>query len=163
LEWVQRRATKMIQRLEHLSYEERLRELVLFSLEQRRLREDLIAALQYFKGPYRRDGENLFSRGCWNKTRSNGFKLKEGGFRLDIRKTFFTMRVEKHWNCFPSEVVEAPSLETFKARLDRAPSHLVSLKISLLTGGGLDYMTSRSPFQPKPFYDSVILIVSSLE
>jgi len=56
---------------------------------------------------------------------SNGFKLREGRFRLNIRKVFFTMRVLKHWNSLPREVVEAPSLETFKARLGRALSNLV--------------------------------------
>ncbi|KFM01641.1 hypothetical protein AS27_01219, partial [Aptenodytes forsteri] len=55
----------------------------------------------------------------------NGFKLKEGRFRLDIRKTFFTVRVVKHWQRLPREVVDAPSLETFKVRLDGALSNLV--------------------------------------
>ncbi|KFR05653.1 hypothetical protein Y956_02773, partial [Nipponia nippon] len=55
----------------------------------------------------------------------NGFKLKEGRFRLDIRKKFFTMRVVNHWNRLPREMVDAPSLETFKARLDGALSNLI--------------------------------------
>ncbi|KFR11775.1 hypothetical protein N306_06629, partial [Opisthocomus hoazin] len=55
----------------------------------------------------------------------NGFKLREGRFRLDIRKKVFTMRVVKHWHRLPREVAEAPSLETFKARLDGALSSLV--------------------------------------
>ncbi|KFZ54630.1 hypothetical protein N321_02693, partial [Antrostomus carolinensis] len=55
----------------------------------------------------------------------NGFKLKESRFRLDIRKKFFTVRVVRHWNRLPKEVVDAPSLEVFKARLDEAWSNLV--------------------------------------
>ncbi|KFV93005.1 hypothetical protein N327_06581, partial [Fulmarus glacialis] len=55
----------------------------------------------------------------------NGFKLKEGRFRLDIRKKFFTMRVVKHWHRLPREAVDAPSLETLKVRLDGALSHLI--------------------------------------
>ncbi|KFW69775.1 hypothetical protein AS28_02454, partial [Pygoscelis adeliae] len=54
----------------------------------------------------------------------NGFKLKGGRFRLGIRKKFFTLRVLKHWNRLPREVVDAPSLETFKVRLDGALSSL---------------------------------------
>ncbi|KFW62309.1 hypothetical protein AS28_05809, partial [Pygoscelis adeliae] len=55
----------------------------------------------------------------------NGFNLKEGRFRLDIRKKFFTMRVVRHWSRLPREVVDAPSLEVFKTRLDGALSNLV--------------------------------------
>ncbi|KFR09372.1 hypothetical protein Y956_07894, partial [Nipponia nippon] len=55
----------------------------------------------------------------------NGFQLKEGGFRLDIRKKFFTLRVVRHWNRLPREAVDAPSLEVFKAGLDGALSNLV--------------------------------------
>ncbi|PKU47376.1 hypothetical protein llap_2343 [Limosa lapponica baueri] len=116
----------MIRGLEHLSYEDRLRELGLFSLEKRRLQGDLIMAFQRLKqGGYRRDGEGLFIRECSDRTRGNGFKLKVGRFGLDIRKKCFTMRVVRHWNSLPREVVDAPSLEVFKAKLDGALSNLV--------------------------------------
>ncbi|KFV05341.1 hypothetical protein N340_13711, partial [Tauraco erythrolophus] len=55
----------------------------------------------------------------------NGFKQKEGRFRLDIRKKFFTLRVMRYWNRLPREVVDAPSLAVFKARLDEALGNLV--------------------------------------
>ncbi|KFW65879.1 hypothetical protein AS28_11651, partial [Pygoscelis adeliae] len=55
----------------------------------------------------------------------NGFKLKMGRFRLDIREKFFTMRVVKDWNRLPREAVDAQSLETFKVRLDGALSNLI--------------------------------------
>ena len=60
-----------------------------------------------------------------NRTRGNGFKLKEGRFQLDIRKKFFTVRLVRHWKRLPREAVDAPSLEVFKARLDGALSNLV--------------------------------------
>jgi len=86
LEWVQRRATKMIRGLEHLLYEERLRELMMFSLKKRTLWGEFLAAFQYLKGAYRKEEGNLFIRACYDRTRSNGFKLREGRFRLDTRK-----------------------------------------------------------------------------
>jgi len=69
-----------------------------FILEKRRLWGDLTAAFQYLNMAFKKDGEKLFSRACCDRTRGNGFKLKEGRFRLDIRTKLFTMRVVKHWN-----------------------------------------------------------------
>jgi len=119
-------ATKTSGGMEHLSYEGTLRELGLFNLEKRRLQGDLVAAFQYLNRAYKKDGDKLYSRVCCDKTRGNGFKLKEGSLRLDIgKKLAFMMRVVKHWNRLPREVVDAPSLETFKARLDGALSNLI--------------------------------------
>jgi len=115
----------MVRGLEHLCCEERLGELGLFSLEKRRLWGDLIEAFQYLTEAFKKDGDRLFSRACCDRTSGNGFKLKEGRFRLDIKKKFFGMRVVKHWHGFPRQVVDAPSLETFKVRLGGALSSLV--------------------------------------
>jgi len=70
-------------------------------------------------------GHGLFTRVYSDRARNNDFKLKEGRFRLDIRKKLFTVRVVRHWNRLPREAVDAPSLEVFSTRLDVALRNLV--------------------------------------
>ena len=102
LERVQRRAMK-----KYLPHEDRPKELCLFSLEKRRLQEDLTASFQYIKGVYKCEGNQLFTTADNHRTRGNGFKLKEGKFRLDAGE-IFTERVVRCWNRLPREVVGTP-------------------------------------------------------
>jgi len=115
---------------------ERLGELGLLSLGKRRLQGDLGAAASAWRG-CERAGEGLVPRAWSDRTRGDGFKLKEGRFRLGIRNKIFTMRRVRPWNRLPREAVVAPSLAVSKARLDGALSTVVWWKGSMPVTGGL--------------------------
>ena len=91
IERVQRRATRMIQGQQGRPYEERLRDLNLFSLQKRRLRGDLVTVYKLTRGDQKGLGETLSPPAPPGITRNNGHKLLESWFRLDICKNYFTV------------------------------------------------------------------------
>lgn len=119
LEKVQRRATKLIPALRRKSYEDRLRELKLFSLEFRRHRGDMIEVWKIMTGKENIRKEDLFVLDDNSRTRNNGFKLKGKRLNLEITGHFFTHRVINEWNRLPADVVNAETLNTFKSRFDK--------------------------------------------
>lgn len=105
----------MIRGMEHLSHKERLRELLrLFSLEKGRFLCDLIAALNTWREPTRIMGR-AFLQG--HVVMGQDLKLKQGGFRLSIRKKIFTVRMVRHWSRLLWDAVGASFWEVFKAGL----------------------------------------------
>ena len=118
LERVQWRVTKMIKGLEYHSFEGRLSDLGLFSLEERRLRRDLIKVHKYLRCRRQRDEARLFSAVCGDRTRGNGHKLMHRKFCTSVCKNLLMVRVMEHWNRLSKESVESPSLEMYKSRLD---------------------------------------------
>ena len=119
LERVQRRATKLIPRLRNMPYEERLKELNLFSLEKRRMRGDLIEVFKMFRGFDNINISDYFDIDRERNTRNNGFKIIGKNFRSEESKHFFFNRIVNVWNSLPPQVVNCNTIESFKARLDK--------------------------------------------
>jgi ribonuclease P/MRP protein subunit RPP40 len=119
LEAVQHRATRLVPSLKEKEYEERLRALSLPSLYYRRARGDMIECFKYVSGVY--EVSSAFLEMETNKTtRGHSKKLKKKTATKACRSNFFSRRITNAWNSLPEEVVSAPTLNTFKTRLDKA-------------------------------------------
>ena len=119
LEQVQHRATKMIQECRGLGYEARLKITGLASLEDRRVRGDMIEVYKTITGKNKIDSSKFFKFQNNNRTRGHSLKLEKGRSRLDIRKNFFSHRVINNWNALPQEVVDSASVNIFKNKYDK--------------------------------------------
>ena len=123
LEKVQRRATKKIHDMSHLSYPDRLKMLKLPTLAYRRLRGDLLEIYKILNGQYDKDTVQFIK--LWKEEakrtspRGQQEKLYPQQSHLDLRKYSFTVRVTKYWNELPEYVINAPSINSFKNRLDK--------------------------------------------
>ncbi len=121
IENVQRRATKLLPGMHDLEYEDRLRRLNLPSLAFRRIRGDMIETFKYCHQMYEVVKKPFELRKEFNVqtvTRDNGFKIRKEKYKSDIRGHFFGNRVVNLWNSLPFEIVNAPSVNAFKNRLD---------------------------------------------
>lgn len=93
LECGQQIARRLLKDLENMSYEEQLRDLGLLIVKKMRLRWPLSLSTSPWKKVF---GASLFCCTCIPWTRGNGLEVREGMFRLEIRKIFFTVRVVRH-------------------------------------------------------------------
>ena len=116
LENVQRRATKLVSKLRDLTYEERLKRLDLPSLYFRRARGDMIETYKHLHDIY--TNQASYIKKDTTQARGHSRKLKKERASKVIRQNFFSLRVTNAWNRLPVAVVEAPSLNCFKNRLD---------------------------------------------
>lgn len=119
LENVQRRATKLVNACNNLTYPERLRKLGLPTLEYRRLRADVIQVYKILNDIDIVDRDKLFKLATYSQTRGHPFKLYKERSRLNIRMNSFSNRVINTWNELPNNVVMAPSVNAFKGRLNQ--------------------------------------------
>ena len=120
LEGVQRRATKLIKSLAEMPYEERLKELNLYSLQERRMRRDQILMFRIMTGDVKINKSKLFTPMKISSTRGNSMKVNTGKIcHLNLRQQFFTERVIVPWNSLPEHVVKSTNVEQFKTNYDK--------------------------------------------
>ena len=119
IEKVQRRATKLVSSVRDLPYSERLKKLKLPSLRFRRLRGDVIEAYKLLSGIYDTSLPQLLQQDHNRSTRGHSLKLQKKRWSTSLRGNAFTNRIVNVWNALPEEIVTAPSLNSFKNRLDK--------------------------------------------
>ena len=107
----------MVRGLKNLSYENRLKSLNMCSLKHRRLRGDMIELFKILKGTDELGFKNMFKM-SQNRTRGHRFKLQKQHVKSRQRQNFFSQRVINAWNKLPADVVESPTIGTFKNRFD---------------------------------------------
>ena len=118
IEGIQRRATKLVSEITHLSYPNRLKFLGLHTLEYRRLRADLIQVYKILTKKDDVDPEMFFQIRGNERTRGHKFKLNKQRSNTNIRKHFFTNRIVDSWNALPSDVVEVETVLNFKTKIE---------------------------------------------
>jgi hypothetical protein len=116
IESVLRRATKCVPKLSKMDYEDRLKAMRIPSMSFRRIRGDLIETYKYVHGIY--DCDNPLEFSSQHNTRGHRFKLKKNRCRTTLRQSFFINRITDTWNALDEAVVEVPTLNAFKNRLD---------------------------------------------
>ena len=119
IENVQRRATRMLSCLRGKTYPERLKILGLPSLEYRRERADMVQVYKIMNDIDMVNKEKLFTMSQYTGTRGHSFKIYKKRFRLNIRGNYFSNRVVEQWNELPEHTVMAPTLNSFKSRLNK--------------------------------------------
>ncbi len=118
LEAIQRRATKLIPTLSHLTYEERLSKLKLPSLVYRRNRNDMIQVFKFVHGIWNYTDDGFLDVVSDQRTRGHQYKLFKNRWESALRGHYFTNRVVKLWNELPEEVTSAETVDSFKQGLD---------------------------------------------
>ena len=121
LEKIQHRATKLVPELRNLEYRDRLRELNLYTLEQRRERGDLIEVYKIITGKENIECEKFFKFRVNSNTRGNSMKIYKPRLKKSIlqRVNFFSIRVVNAWNELPDYVISSTGINSFKNNLDR--------------------------------------------
>ena len=119
VEKIQRRATKLIPNLRSLPYKDRLVALGLPSLYYRRRRGDMLQVYKILKGIDRLESNQFFTLADMSSTRGHSLKIVKHHSRTSLRQNVFSQRVINDWNGLPAHVVDSPTLNTFKSRLDK--------------------------------------------